>query len=219
MPGKVPAPSTWNGTRLPFTDVSVNYTNTLLSFVSYSGTNDIEISFIGNNSISSSQNIIRSSSSAKVTILGERNKTKRLTLSINSDANEAFCPIWVDGDLFIRFLYLDVTGKSYAITGNGSNAIDFGETVLNAKTTTGNNGALCDFAKATFYSRDAYLTTGSFNASKKAVCDSNGNPLSTVKTDASLFVGGVIVGVGYSSTMGVYPSGLNAGTISFFLQN
>ena len=134
---------------------------------------------------------------------------------MNSDAGDGACPIWVDGDLFIRFLYLDVTGKNYAITGNGSNGIDFGETVLNATTTTGNSGALCDFAKATFYSRDAYLTTGSFNASKKAVCDSNGTPLSNVKTDASLFVDGVIVGVGYSSTMGVYPSGLNAGSISY----
>ena len=205
----------WNGNTLTFTNVTVNYTSTSTAFVYYSGTSAITLSFIGNNTISSSQHIIHSKSSAKVTILGERNKTKRLTLSMNSDANESFCPIWVEGDLFIRFLYLDVTGKDYAITGNGSNAIDFGETVLNAKTTTGNNGALCDFEKATFYSYDAYLTTGSFNASKKAVCDKNGNPLSNVKTDASLFVGGVIVGVGYTSTLGIYPDGLNAGSISY----
>ena len=59
------------------------------------------------------------------------------------------------------------------------------------------------------------MTTGSFNSSKKAVCDASGTPLQEVKTDASLFVGQAIVGIGYTSEMQIFPSGLTSGTVKY----
>ena len=97
----------WDGKRLTLTDVKVNYTSTSSgSFIFYSGTEDLSISFIGDNTISSSRHIIYSTSSAAIGIWGERNKTGRLTLSINDDAGNGFCPVWVDGNLRIGCLYL-----------------------------------------------------------------------------------------------------------------
>ena len=184
--------------------------------ISYSGTEDLTIRFMGDNTIYSDVTILNSASSSSVSMLGERNATGTLTMALNDDTPD---PRWdvilVKGDLKIRFLYLTVSGKQYAICGGGSNKIDVAETVLLAKAPQGGGGAVRDFASASFYPYDAYLTTGHFDADKKAVCDDKGNPLREVKTDASLFVDNVIVGVGYASEMGVYPKGLNSGSIKY----
>ena len=214
--GQTTGTISWNGdnNELTFTNVTANNTSGS-AFVSFKGSGSITLRFIGNNTITSSQTIIRSSSSASVYIYGELNKTGRLTLTMNDNAGEGGCPIWVSGNLQIGRLYLNATGKNYAITGGGSNSISFDETILDARTTMGSNGALCDFASASFNQWDAYLITGSFNKEKKAVCDGGGTPLSRVRTDASLLVDGAIVGIGYTQPKRVYPSGLKAGTITY----
>ena len=205
----------WDGKRLTLTDVKVNYTSTgSSSFIFYSGTKDLSISFIGDNTISSSRHIIRSSSSAAISIWGERNKTGRLTLSINDDASDGFCPVWVDGNLRIGCLYLTVKGKGYAFTGNGSNTFSLDETVLNAKT-TGSRSPISDFASANFNYYDAYLTTGHYDTTKKDVCDDNGNVLKQVEAETGLIVGKAIVASGWDFDMAVNPQGLNSGSIKF----
>lgn len=214
--GQTTGTISWNGdnNELTFTNVTANNTSGS-AFVSFKGSGSITLKFIGNNTITSSQTIIRSSSSASVYIYGELNKTGRLTLTMNDNAGEGGCPIWVSGNLQIGRLYLNATGKNYAITGGGSNSISFDETILDARTTMGSYGALCDFASASFNQWDAYLITGSFNKEKKAVCDGGGTPLSRVRTDASLLVDGAIVGIGYTQPKRVYPSGLKVGTITY----
>ena len=205
----------WDGKRLTLTDVKVNYTSTGSgSFIFYSGTEDLSISFIGDNTISSSRHIIRSTSSAAISIWGERNKTGRLTLTINDDAGDGFCPVWVDGNLRIGCLYLTVRGKDYAITGNGSNTFSLDETVLDAKT-TGSHSPNSDFASANFNYYDAYLTTGHYDTTKKDVCDDNGNVLKQVETETGLIVGKAIVASGWDFDMAVNPQGLNSGSIKF----
>ena len=203
----------WDGKRLTLTDVRVNHTS-LSSFIAYSGTEDLSISFIGDNSISSSRHIIRSNSSAAISIWGERNKTGRLTLSINDDAGDGFCPVWVDGNLRIGCLYLTVKGKDYAFTGNGNNTFEIDETVLDAKT-TGSRSPISDFASANFNYFDAYLTTGHYDTTKKDVCDDNGNVLKQVETETGLIVGKAIVASGWNFDVNVYPKGLKSGSIKF----
>ena len=205
----------WDGKTLTFTNVIINYKGSNHALISYFGTEDFTVSFIGDNTIYSDVTILNSGSSKRVTIKGERNVTGSLTMALNDDADPRWRVIGVDGDLYIRFLYLTVIGKNYAITGNDNNKFDISETVLLAKAPTGGGGAVRNFASASFYAYDAYLTTGMFNTEKKAVCDEKGNPLQEVKTDASLFVNKVIVGVGYANEMGVYPKGLNAGSIKY----
>lgn len=205
----------WDGKRLTLTDVKVNYTSTSSgSFIFYSGTEDLSISIIGDVTISSSRHIIYSTSSAAIGIWGERNKTGRLTLSINDDAGNGFCPVWVDGNLRIGCLYLTVRGKNYAITGNGSNTFSLDETVLNAKT-TGSRSPISDFASAKFNIYDAYLTTGHYDTTKKDVCDDNGNVLKQVETETGLIVGKAIVASGWDFDIAVTPQGLNSGSIKF----
>ena len=205
----------WDGKRLTLTDVKVNYTSTSSgSFIFYSGTEDLSISIIGDVTISSSRHIIYSTSSAAIGIWGERNKTGRLTLSINDDAGNGFCPVWVDGNLRIGCLYLTVRGKDYAITGNGSNTFSLDETVLNAKT-TGSRSPISDFASANFNYYDAYLTTGHYDTTKKDVCDDNGNVLKQVETETGLIVGKAIVASGWDFDIAVNPQGLNSGSIKF----
>lgn len=214
--GQTSGTISWDGSTLTFSNVNINYKGNRNSLISYSGTENLTIRFMGDNTIYSDVTILNSASSSPVSMLGERNATGTLTMALNDDAED---PRWdvilVKGDLKIRFLYLTVSGKWYAICGGGSNKIDVAETVLLAKAPSGSGGAVRDFASASFHPYDAYLTTGKFNAEKKAVCDDNGNPLREVKTDASLFVNNVIVGVGYSSEMGIYPKGLNSGSIKY----
>jgi len=170
---------------------------------------------VGTNTLKSEKNIIRcNNASARVNIYGERNINGTLNLNMLGSST-GYCPIWVDGDLHISFLYLNVTGIDYAITGSGSNKINVQETVMNATVTSADHGAVCDFASAFFNNYDAYLVEGSFNTTKKAVCDDSGNRLTTVKTDASLFVDQVIVGIGYSSTMELSPEGKTSGSVSY----
>lgn len=205
----------WDGKRLTLTDVKVNYTSTGSgSFIFYSGTEDLSISFIGDNTISSSRHIIRSTNSATVNIWGEFNKTGKLTLSINSDAGDGYCPIWVSGDLRMGRFYLTVIGKDYAITGNGSNTFSLDETILDAKT-TGNHSPISDFASATFNTNDANLTTGYYDTTKKDICDDSGKVLKQVTTEASLVVGTAIVGIGYSGDNPVHAKGLSSGSITY----
>ena len=205
----------WDGTTLTFTNVNVTYNGSNSSFIYYSGTQDLPISFIGDNTINSNRTILKSSSSNTITIKGERNATGTLNMKLTDNAIASWNVIEVEGNLKIRFLYLNVTGKDYAISGSGSNKFDVSETVLKVKAPSGSEGAVREFASASFYAYDAYLTTGVFNTKMKAVCDKNGNPLQVVETDASLFVNKVIVGVGYASEMGVYPQGLNSGSIRY----
>ena len=204
----------WNGSELTITNLTINYTATSGSFIAYSGTKDLSISFIGDNTINSSQHIIRSTSSATIGIWGEFNKTGKLRLAINDAAPEGFCPIWVNGNLRMGRFYLTIKGKNYAITGNGNNTFSLYETVLDAKTTS-NHSPISDFASTNFDPNDAYLTTGHYDTTKKDICDDNGNVLKQVNTDASLIVGQAIVGIGYSGENEVYAKGLNSGSIKF----
>ena len=204
----------WNGSKLTITNLTINYTATSGSFIAYSGTKDLSISFIGDNTINSSQHIIRSTSSATINIWGEFNKTGTLRLAINDAAGDGYCPIWVNGNLRMGRFYLTIKGKKYAITGNGSNTFSLDETVLDAKTTD-NHSPISDFASADFNYYDAYLTTGHYDTTKKDVCDDSGNVLKQVNTDTGLIVGTAIVASGFSSDRNVYAKGLNSGSILF----
>ena len=217
--GQTSGTISWDGSTLTFSKVNINHKGSRYTLIYYSGTEDLTIRFMGNNTIKSDVTILNSVSSNAVSMQGERNATGRLTMELNDDADPREDVVRVNGNLKIRFLYLTVNGKYYAIVGNGSNKIDFGETVLLAKAPLGSGGAVRDFASATFNAYDAYLTTGHFDTQKKAVCDDNGNPLKEVKTDAGLFVGNAIVGYGYISVMGVYPNGQNSGSITFDYKN
>ena len=210
---------TWDGTTLTFDNVFVNYYGTSSPFISYSGTEDLKIKFIGNNHINSRCTILRSTTNSTVGIEGELNKTGKLGMVLLDDADASYDVIKVNGNLSIKQLYLTVAGKDHAISGGGSNKISLNELVLNAEAPSGTEGAISNFASAFFNSYDAYLTTGVFNSGKKAVCDNSGKPLQKVETDASLFVENVIVGIGYPGTRQVYPKGLTAGSISYTYNN
>lgn len=122
--------------------------------------------------------------------------------------------IWVqDGsELKIYNLWLTAKGINYSIYADGNEKVYLSCCVLNATVTSGTNGAFTGFALARFDADDAYLTTGAYNSSQKAVCESSSSStrLMTVETTGSLIVGSDIVRVGTSST--VTPVEMTAGS-------
>ena len=213
--GQTKGTISWDGTStLTFDGVELNTSSTI---VEYTGSiANFYIVLKGNNVLSSSSHgfyFSPSSSSSNLRINGERHVNGTTTIT----TKDGYPAIWMQSGntLYLRYLYLNANGGKYAITGQGTQTLDVSEVVLNAKTTESGYGAVTDFASASFHSKDAYLTTGSFNSSKKAVCDASGTPLQEVKTDASLFVGQAIVGIGYTSEMQIFPSGLTKGTVKY----
>ena len=122
--------------------------------------------------------------------------------------------IWVqDGsELNIYNLWLTAKGINYSIYADGNEKVWLSCCVLNATVTSGTNGAFTGFASASFDGGDAYLTTGAYNSSQKAVCESSSSStrLMTVETTGSLIVGSDIVRVGTSSN--VTPVEMTAGS-------
>ena len=116
---------------------------------------------------------------------------------------------------YIYNMYLNVNTVATSIAGNWSNIGTSSVYFSCVKMTVQSSGsnAFNYFKSLSFDSGDAFLRNGSFDASKHTVVDGNGAPMSMVETNASLFVGNIIVRLGGDRTLN--PKGKTAGTITY----
>ncbi len=141
------------------------------------------------------------------------------TLNVESTSPTG-AAIWVKEGSTLRLynLWLTATGKNYCLFGDGNETLSLSCCVMTAKCTSSTPyaGAVHGFSSASFDAGDAYLTTGAFNSSANAVCESSSSTdeLYTVETNASLYVGSAIVRMG-SWSGDLTPSEKTAGTISW----
>ena len=141
------------------------------------------------------------------------------TLNVESTSPTG-AAIWVKEGSTLRLynLWLTATGKNYCLFGDGNETLSLSCCVMTAKCTSSTPyaGAVHGFSSASFDAGDAYLTTGAFNSSANAVCESSSSTdeLYTVKTDASLIVGSSIVRIG-ETTWDLTPTQMTAGSITY----
>ena len=133
------------------------------------------------------------------------------SLYVESTSNSG-AAFWVKNGstLTLYNLWLVAEGKNYCFYGDGNEKIVMSCLVMKADITEGNGtGAVHGFTLFTQDYGDAYLTTGAFNSTAKAVCSSSSSTteLTTVSIDASLYVGSAIARIG--STMSLTPEGLS----------
>ena len=208
----------WDGSTLTFTDVTLSSSS---SVVYYTGTSAITVKFIGNNTLTSTSETVFFSYHADMTLRGRFNTGDRATIKYTGSVDGRVGVYVRDGkNLKIIDLYLTVSGRNAGLvaeTGDSyASKLSVTTAVLDISTTSSGTAAVRGFSSASFDSSDAYLTDGRYyDTTNKRVANSDGTAASVVKTDAPLFVGGAIVGIGYTSELAVTPAGVTEGTIKY----
>jgi len=208
----------WDGSTLTFTNVSLT---TSENVVNYIGMNSITLEFQGNNTVTSTGTTVLFSYHANMTIRGRLNTGDRATVKYTGSETGKLGIYVRDGkNLNIYDLYLTVSSKNSGIvaeTGDSyASKLTVTTAVLDISTTTSGSAAVRGFSSASFDSSDAYLTDGRYyDTTNKRIVNSDGTVASVVKTDAPLYVGGAIVGIGYSNEKTVTPAGVTEGTIKY----
>ena len=207
----------WDGSALTFTDVSLSTSDNVIF---YDGTSSLYVKFVGSNVLESTAKTVLFSYHANMYLYGDlcAGASAKVVYSGSGTGNPG---IYVrDGNqLTIHDLYLTVensiTSCLVAESGFDTSKLSVYTAVL--KLTTGaSNGAIRGFASTFFDGGDAYLLNGVYyDATNRRSCNSDGTVAGTVTTGAPLFVGGGIVGIGYSTSISLYPNGLTAGNISY----
>ena len=199
----------WNGTnKLTLTDVELNSAGYVID---WKGESKLTVEFVGTNTLTTTGNNCIYSSSSDLRVQGVRGVCANVTLKTTVGA-----AIWTNGsNLDIWDLFLTAEGVYGCIMGDKSKtALTIGESVITAKTSSSSKGAIGDFKTAYFYD-DAYLESGSWNSTKSAVCDDDGNVLKTVNINTIAVVGSCIVPTGFSSVQILNPVEKTAGTIQY----
>ena len=199
----------WNGTnKLTLTDVELNSAGYVID---WKGESKLTVEFVGTNTLTTTGNNCIYSSSSDLRVQGVRGVCANVTLKTTVGA-----AIWTNGsNLDIWDLFLTAEGVYGCIMGdNSKTALTIGESVITAKTSSSSKGAIGDFKTAYFYD-DAYLESGSWNSTKSAVCDDDGNVLKTVNINTIAVVGSCIVPTGFSSVQILNPVEKTAGTIQY----
>lgn len=208
----------WDGSTLTFTDVTLSSSS---SVVYYTGTSAITVKFIGNNTLTSTSETVFFSYHADMTLRGRFNTGDRATIKYTGSVDGRVGVYVRDGkNLKIIDLYLTVSGRNAGLvaeTGDSyASKLSVTTAVLDISTTSSGTAAVRGFSSASFDSSDAYLTDGRYyDTTNKRVVNSDGTVASVVRTDAPLFVGGAIVGIGYTSELAVTPAGVTEGTIKY----
>ena len=208
----------WDGSTLTFTNVSLSSSS---SVVYYTGTSAITVRFIGINTLTSTSETVFFSYHADMTLRGRFNTGDRATIKYTGSVDGRVGVYVRDGkNLKIIDLYLTVSGRNAGLvaeTGDSyASKLSVTTAVLDISTTTSGIAAVRGFSSASFDSSDAYLTDGRYyDTTNKRVVNSDGTIASVVRTDAPLFVGGAIVGIGYTSEMAITPAGVTEGTIKY----
>ena len=203
------------GGTLTFDGVTISSTKKIIY---WTGSGTLTVLFKGINSLTCSENYTICSQDADLNLKGEMGVCATVTIESKGDN---FSAVSVKGGHTVSFshLFLTVKGTYWGITGDNSNISNSKASFVAVRGTVSTpsttDGAICRFGSVYFDSRDAYLETGSYNSSKHAVCDSNGNPLKTVSIMSPFTVGDAIVGIGYSGSISISPSGLKSGTITY----
>ena len=203
----------WDGSTLTFNGVTISDANSIVYFTGTSSLTTLKIKFVGINKLTCTGNYFTIRSTKNLTLDGERYICANAIIESTTDGNGA---IYVSGasKLLIKDLFLKAVGKKWAITGDKSDtSFEIMETFLRADCGSGTYGAICDFKEAKFW-QDAKLVAGTWNSTKGAVVNDNGNPMSYVQTDAPLVVGGCIVPMGFGNVT-LNPTGKTAGTITY----
>ena len=207
----------WDGSALTFTDVSLSTSDNVIS---YDGTSSLYVKFVGSNVLESTAKTVLFSYHANMYLYGDLCAGASAKV-VYSGSGTGYPGIYVrDGNqLTIHDLYLTVensiTSCLVAESGFDTSKLSVYTAVL--KLTTGaSDGAIRGFASTFFDGGDAYLLNGVYyDATNRRSCNSDGTVAGTVTTGAPLFVGGGIVGIGYSTSISLYPNGLTAGNISY----
>ena len=207
----------WDGSKLIFTNVSLT---TADNVVYYSGTSAITLQFQGNNTVTSTGTTVLFSYHASMTIQGRLNTGDRLTVRYTGSETGKLGVYVRDGkNLNIYDLYMTVSGKNSGLvaeTGDGfASKLSVVTAVLDINS-TGGSAAIRGFSSASFDSSDAYMTDGCYyDTTNKRSANSDGTVATGIETDAPLFVGGAIVGIGYSGDKDITPAGVTEGTIKY----
>ena len=201
---------------LTFTDVTISSSSSEIIY--YDGTDKLYVKFNGKNTLSSSSNTVVFSYHADLVLYGEEGAGGSATIKYTG-TSDSKCGVYIrDGKkLTIHNLFLTINnpGHSGLYAEDAASSLSVYTAVLDI-TAGSDYGAVRNFGSASFDSSDAYLINGQYyDTSKKCVCSSNGTPAKHVQTDAPLFVGNAIVGIGYGYDFPVVPSGLSEGSITF----
>ena len=201
---------------LTFTDVTISSSSSEIIY--YDGTDKLSVKFKGKNTLSSSSNTVVFSYHADLVLYGEEGAGGSATIKYTGTSNSK-CGVYVrDGKkLTIHNLFLTINnpGHSGLYAEDAASSLSVYTAVLDI-TAGSDYGAVRNFGSASFDSSDAYLINGQYyDTSKKCVCSSDGTPAKHVQTDAPLYVGNAIVGIGYGYDFPVVPSGLSEGSITF----
>ena len=208
----------WDGSTLTFTDVTLSSSS---SVVYYTGTSAITVKFIGNNTLTSTSETVFFSYHADMTLRGRFNTGDRATIKYTGSVDGRVGVYVRDGkNLKIIDLYLTVSGRNAGLvaeTGDSyASKLSVTTAVIDISTTSSGTAAVRGFSSASFDSSDAYLTDGRYyDTTNKRVVNSDGTIATVVRTDAPLFVGGAIVGIGYTSELAITPAGVTEGTIKY----
>ena len=148
----------WDGSTLTLTNVSFSGST---SVISYEGTTNITLKFVGINTLSTSYGNVIYCSNANLTIDGGKAVCATANLKYTGDDTWAGIYIRSGKQLTIKYMFLNVNSNKNGIIGayEHNETLDVFTSVLHVKTNSGGQ-AVSRFASATFDNRDAYLTGG-----------------------------------------------------------